>query len=85
MMIRQLSNWREKLVTQSLSKQQVVVVDVACVLCIRNRILLNAIAMTRTEARAAFNNDKVYMEKYLENPRHIEIQVLAMVKAMRFI
>ena len=38
--------------------------------------LLNAIAMTRTEARAAFNNDKVYMEKYLQNPRHIEIQVL---------
>lgn len=39
--------------------------------------LLNAIAMTRTEAKAAFNNDCVYMEKYLENPRHIEIQVLA--------
>jgi acetyl-CoA carboxylase biotin carboxylase subunit len=38
--------------------------------------LLNAIAMTRTEARAAFNNDKVYMEKYLQKPRHIEIQVL---------
>ncbi len=38
--------------------------------------LLNAIAMTRTEARAAFNNDKVYMEKYLQNPRHIEIQVM---------
>ena len=31
--------------------------------------------MTRTEARAAFNNDKVYMEKYLQNPRHIEIQI----------
>ena len=39
--------------------------------------LLNAVAMTRTEARAAFGNDCVYMEKYLENPRHIEIQVLA--------
>lgn len=38
--------------------------------------LLNAITMTRNEAKAAFNNDKVYMEKYLENPRHIEIQVL---------
>lgn len=38
--------------------------------------LLNAINMTRNEARAAFNNDKVYMEKYLQNPRHIEIQVI---------
>jgi acetyl-CoA carboxylase biotin carboxylase subunit len=39
--------------------------------------LLNAIALTRIEARNAFNNDTVYMEKFLENPRHIEIQVLA--------
>jgi len=39
--------------------------------------LLNAIAMTRAEAAAAFNNDTVYMEKYLDNPRHIEFQVLA--------
>jgi acetyl-CoA carboxylase biotin carboxylase subunit len=37
----------------------------------------NAIATTRAEARAAFGNDMVYMEKYLENPRHVEIQVLA--------
>ncbi|WMQ74807.1 MAG: Biotin carboxylase [Sodalis sp.] len=36
-----------------------------------------SIPMTRAEAKAAFNNDIVYMEKYLENPRHIEIQVLA--------
>lgn len=39
--------------------------------------LLNAVAMTRNEAGAAFNNPEVYMEKFLENPRHIEIQVLA--------
>ena len=39
--------------------------------------LHNAIQMTRTEAKAAFGNDQVYMEKFLENPRHIEIQVLA--------
>jgi len=39
--------------------------------------LLNAVTMTRTEAQSAFNNPMVYMEKYLENPRHIEIQVLA--------
>jgi acetyl-CoA carboxylase biotin carboxylase subunit len=39
--------------------------------------LLNAVAMTRTEAGSAFNNPEVYMEKFLENPRHIEIQILA--------
>ena len=39
--------------------------------------LETSIKMTRAEAKAAFNNDMVYMEKYLENPRHIEIQVLA--------
>lgn len=39
--------------------------------------LLQAITMTRTEAASAFNNDVVYMEKFLENPRHVEIQVLA--------
>lgn len=39
--------------------------------------LVNAITMTRAEAGAAFNNDIVYMEKYLDNPRHIEFQVLA--------
>lgn len=38
--------------------------------------LLNAIAMTKTEAGAAFGTDEVYMEKFLEHPRHIEIQVL---------
>ena len=36
----------------------------------------NAIDLTRAEAKAAFNNDVLYMEKFLENPRHIEIQVL---------
>jgi len=39
--------------------------------------LLNAVTMTRSEAGAAFNNPEVYLEKFLENPRHIEIQVLA--------
>ena len=38
--------------------------------------LLSAISLTKSEARAAFNNDAVYMEKYLETPRHIEFQVL---------
>jgi acetyl-CoA carboxylase biotin carboxylase subunit len=39
--------------------------------------LLNAVTMTKAEAGAAFNNPEVYLEKFLENPRHIEIQVLA--------
>ena len=37
----------------------------------------NAIIMTKAEAKAAFGNDQVYMEKFLENPRHVEVQVLA--------
>ena len=39
--------------------------------------LLNSIALTKQEAAANFGNDMVYMEKYLEHPRHIEIQVLS--------
>ncbi|MDD5249265.1 MAG: acetyl-CoA carboxylase biotin carboxylase subunit [Rhodocyclaceae bacterium] len=39
--------------------------------------LSNAVNMTRAEAQAAFGNPVVYMEKFLENPRHIEIQILA--------
>ena len=39
--------------------------------------LLNAVNLTRSEAQAAFGNPTVYMEKFLENPRHIEIQILA--------
>ncbi len=39
--------------------------------------LLNAITVTQSEALAAFGNGQVYMEKFLERPRHIEFQVLA--------
>ncbi|ALP41089.1 acetyl-CoA carboxylase biotin carboxylase subunit [Aeromonas schubertii] len=39
--------------------------------------LAGAIALTKSEAGQFFKNDMVYMEKFLENPRHIEIQVLA--------
>jgi acetyl-CoA carboxylase biotin carboxylase subunit len=39
--------------------------------------LVNAIQMTKAEAGAAFSNPAVYMEKFLQNPRHIEIQILA--------
>ncbi|MTI14141.1 acetyl-CoA carboxylase biotin carboxylase subunit [Sansalvadorimonas verongulae] len=43
----------------------------------REQGLLNAISVTRTEAGAAFNNDVVYLEKFLETPRHVEVQVLS--------
>ncbi|MCL6270574.1 acetyl-CoA carboxylase biotin carboxylase subunit [Sansalvadorimonas sp. 2012CJ34-2] len=43
----------------------------------REQGLLNAISVTRTEAGAAFNNDIVYMEKFLETPRHVEVQILS--------
>ncbi|MCP5161432.1 MAG: acetyl-CoA carboxylase biotin carboxylase subunit [Hahellaceae bacterium] len=39
--------------------------------------LLNAIQITQTEAKAAFGDDTVYLEKFLDNPRHVEVQVLA--------
>jgi acetyl-CoA carboxylase biotin carboxylase subunit len=39
--------------------------------------LLKSVALTRSEASATFGNDMIYMEKYLERPRHVEIQVLA--------
>lgn len=39
--------------------------------------LVNAVELTRQEADAAFGNDMVYMEKFLERPRHVEIQILA--------
>lgn len=39
--------------------------------------LIESITLTKTEAKATFNNDMVYMEKYLLNPRHIEFQVMA--------
>jgi len=39
--------------------------------------VVNAVALTRSEAESAFGNPVVYMEKFLENPRHVEIQVLA--------
>ncbi|MCL4166198.1 UNVERIFIED_CONTAM: hypothetical protein GTU68_045802, partial [Idotea baltica] len=39
--------------------------------------LIESVVLTKTEARGAFGNDVVYMEKYLQKPRHIEFQVLA--------
>jgi acetyl-CoA carboxylase biotin carboxylase subunit len=39
--------------------------------------LINAVSMTRSEAESAFGNPEVYLEKFLQNPRHVEIQILA--------
>jgi acetyl-CoA carboxylase biotin carboxylase subunit len=39
--------------------------------------LISSITLTKTEAMSAFSNDKVFLEKYLQNPRHVEFQVLA--------
>jgi acetyl-CoA carboxylase, biotin carboxylase subunit len=39
--------------------------------------LLNAVTMTRAEAKAAFGQEDVYLEKFLEQPRHVEVQVLS--------
>ncbi|WP_432696461.1 acetyl-CoA carboxylase biotin carboxylase subunit [Marinobacterium sp. YM272] len=39
--------------------------------------LINAMQVTRSEAKAAFGDETVYMEKFLEKPRHVEVQVLA--------
>ncbi len=39
--------------------------------------LMNSIQLTKTEAKAAFGDDTVYMEKFLQNPRHVEVQVLS--------
>jgi len=46
--------------------------------------LVNAVSMTKTEAQNAFNNPTVYLEKFLENPRHIEIQVLGAARTRSF-
>ena len=45
--------------------------------------LVNSVAITKTEAQAAFGDGTVYMEKFLTNPRHVEVQVLS-AKAMLF-
>ena len=39
--------------------------------------LMNSIQLTKAEAKAAFGDDTVYMEKFLQNPRHVEVQILA--------
>jgi len=39
--------------------------------------LLNSIHVTQGEAKAAFGDDTVYMEKFLQNPRHVEVQILS--------
>ena len=43
----------------------------------REQALINSINVTRSEAQAAFGNNTVYLEKFLEAPRHVEVQVIA--------
>ena len=43
----------------------------------REEALLSAVQVTQAEAAAAFGSDVVYLEKFLQTPRHVEIQVLA--------
>lgn len=43
----------------------------------REEDLIESIQLTKSEAKSTFNNDVVYMEKFLENPRHVEIQIMA--------
>ncbi|MRI32149.1 acetyl-CoA carboxylase biotin carboxylase subunit [Endozoicomonas sp. OPT23] len=43
----------------------------------RESALISSVGLTKAESKAAFNNDTVYLEKFLENPRHVEFQVLS--------
>ena len=43
----------------------------------REETLVNSVAITKAEAQAAFGDGTVYMEKFLQNPRHVEVQVLS--------
>lgn len=49
-------------------------------ICTNKDVLLEEFAVAQTEARAAFGNDQLYIEKYISEPRHIEFQVLADIK-----
>jgi len=43
----------------------------------KEEALVNSVAITKSEAEAAFGDGTVYMEKFLQNPRHVEVQVLS--------
>jgi acetyl-CoA carboxylase biotin carboxylase subunit len=49
-------------------------------ICTNKNVLLEEFSVAQTEARATFGNDQVYIEKYINEPRHIEFQVLADIK-----
>src|SRR3954467_8549131 len=45
--------------------------------CYEEKSLINALRAARTEAEAAFKNSSVYLEKFIDRPRHVEVQILA--------
>ena len=54
-------------------------------LCWNDKELKEGWESARTEAKAAFGNDGMYMEKFIEEPRHIEIQLQLINMAKRVI
>ncbi len=51
-------------------------VDAACALCARRTNLAAAVVSAKREAKAAFGDDRVLIEKFVDNPRHIEVQII---------